>query len=356
MIRAGRRAVTLADLARKKGVSLGTYKNAGHHRKSGHPAPISSPGSRPVLWDDAQTTAYYAGEPIPPLPAQDSPDDLLDRYEAAALAGVAVGTWDRYDSLPGMRPRPAPVDLSTLGMDDLGAEHWRRGDIQDWLAQRPGLGGGGRPKGTADLVPVDEIQPRAAALLARTPDLTAEAAADQIGVGAQAAQRALAAVRADVVAQLLAKHPDATPEQITQQTGFPRWAVTRALTAVAARRRAAAAEQYVTSVAADLEKAGTPVASTTVRVRPGPVVTAVLTTTGEPPLPPFLVWDERYGWRTAPTRPNLSRGEAEPPSGPGIRYLCRSELTPTGTQLHAQLLNSRAGTSRPPRTLRTPAQ
>ena len=38
-----------------------------------------------LLWDGEQIDAYTAGEPVPPLPAQDSPDDLLDRNEAANL-------------------------------------------------------------------------------------------------------------------------------------------------------------------------------------------------------------------------------------------------------------------------------
>ncbi|WP_329111884.1 hypothetical protein [Streptomyces sp. NBC_01353] len=135
MIRAGRAALvrTLPDLATAAGKTPKTFANQKLHRLPGHPEPISSPKARVLLWDGEQIDAYNAGRPVAPLPTNDSEDDLLDRNEAAELAGVAPRTWDRYANLPGIQPRPDPVDVTDT-------EHWKRGDIHTWLAGRPGPG------------------------------------------------------------------------------------------------------------------------------------------------------------------------------------------------------------------------
>lgn len=130
--------------------------------------PISSARARVLLWDGEQVDAFYEGRPVPQLPSQDSADDLLDRHEAAAPAGVEPRTWDLYENLPGMRPRPAPVDPAEIG--GIAVEHRRRGDILDWLKERPGPGTSPRrPNGRRNRLPLGQISTRAAEILRTSP-------------------------------------------------------------------------------------------------------------------------------------------------------------------------------------------
>ncbi|MEV6960681.1 hypothetical protein AB0M97_16070 [Streptomyces sp. NPDC051207] len=227
MIRAGRAHLvrTLADLAAAAGKTPNRLSSQKMHKRPGHPEPISSPRARVQPWDGEQVDAYDAGLPIPPLPAQDSPDDLLDRNEAADLAGVAPRTWDRYANLPGMRPRPAPVHVA-------GVEHWRRGEILRWLAARPGLGSSpGRPVGSRETTSRAVIPVRAAEFLAREPSITAARVAAELGVAPSTAQRALARARTAAVSRLLREDPDLTAGDVHARLGYPRWAAERALAA-----------------------------------------------------------------------------------------------------------------------------
>ncbi|MCX5115117.1 hypothetical protein OOK13_43095 [Streptomyces sp. NBC_00378] len=240
MIRAGRAALvrTLADLATAAGKTPKTFSNQKLHKLPGHPEPISSLRARVLLWDGEQIDAYRAGLPVPPLPVQDSPDDLLDRNEAADLVGVAPRTWDRYANLPGMQPRPAPVDAA-------GVEHWRRGDVLEWLEARPGPGSSpGRPAGSRETTPRAGLSVRAAELLAREPTITAARAASELGVTADTAQRALARARTAAVIRILQQDPDLTAGEVHARLGFPVWAAERALEAArmqfdAGKRKAA---------------------------------------------------------------------------------------------------------------------
>ncbi|GGV53469.1 hypothetical protein [Streptomyces spectabilis] len=228
MIRAGRGHLVrrLADLAAAAGKSAKSFSNQKLHKVPGHPEPISSAKARVLLWDGEQVDAFHAGEHVPALPAQDSRDDLLDRNEAAELAGVQPRTWDRYANLPGMRPRPGPVLVAEV-------EHWRRGEILDWLADRPGPGTSpGRPVGSRETAPRSSIAPRAAQLLEREPGITAAAAANELGVTAGTAQRALAQARADAVRRLLQEDAGLTAEEVHTRLGYPQWAAARALKAV----------------------------------------------------------------------------------------------------------------------------
>ncbi|WP_369229315.1 hypothetical protein AB5J56_01815 [Streptomyces sp. R21] len=178
-----------------------------------------------LLWDGEQIDAYAAGRPMPPLPVQDSPDNLLDRNESADLAGVEPRTWDRYANLPGMQPRPDPVVVASI-------EHWRRGDVLEWLAARPGPGSSsGRPVGSRDTVPRASTPVRAAELLEHEPAITAAQAAAKFGVTADTAQRALSQARAAAVSRLPQVEPDLTADDVHSRLGFPVWAAERALNA-----------------------------------------------------------------------------------------------------------------------------
>ncbi|MFJ2746206.1 hypothetical protein ACIO3O_41835 [Streptomyces sp. NPDC087440] len=92
--------------------------------------------------------------------------------------------------------------------------------IQWWEAARLGDAGkranGGRPRGTGDLLPREEIRLRAAI-------------------------RALAARRADAVAALLDADPDTTAADVSAQLGYPTRTARTALTA--ARSRSGARER-----------------------------------------------------------------------------------------------------------------
>ncbi|MFJ4877370.1 hypothetical protein ACIP93_19425 [Streptomyces sp. NPDC088745] len=219
MIRSGREpyVLTSADFAAREGMTLGTWRTKKAAQAPGRPKPVSSEGARTLLWDARQQDAWAAGKPVPALPTTDDPGDLLDRQEAAAVLGVAPRSWDQYAR--------ADQDLRAACRVVGGVEHWPGDVIEKWQAARPGDAGkrarGGRPRGTGDLLPREEIRPRAAALLAADPAVTAQAVAEALGVHHNTATRALAAVRADAVAELLATDPDTTAEDVTARLGYP---------------------------------------------------------------------------------------------------------------------------------------
>ncbi|WP_329111856.1 helix-turn-helix transcriptional regulator [Streptomyces sp. NBC_01353] len=177
-----------------------------------------------LLWDSEQIDAHNAGRPVPPPPTNDSEDDLLDRNEAAELAGVAPRTWDRYANLPGIQPRPQPIDVA-------GTEHWRRGDILTWLAGRPGPGTSpGRPTGSRETTPRANIRARTAELLQHEPAITAAHVAAELGITPDTAQRHLTQARTNAVSKLLRANPYLTALDIQTRLGYPLWAAERALT------------------------------------------------------------------------------------------------------------------------------
>ncbi|MFD8386188.1 hypothetical protein ACFV2X_48110 [Streptomyces sp. NPDC059679] len=343
MIRAGRKhlVLSLADLAALEGLSESRFKTKQMHKRPGHPTPINAAGATTKqLYDGEQVDDFRAGRDIALLPQDDHDDDLLDRHEAAALVQVAVASWDRYKREPWLAERVVVVK---------GVEHWPRHIILTWAANRPGLGRGGRPKGTGDLIPREDIQPRTAELLAADPAVTAETVGEALGVHPDTAQRALTAVRAGRVQELLADRPELTPEEVTAELGYPLRTARTALALAQANQRAADAAPYLQSMLQALDASGIAVADVSgVVVRPGAVCSAAVTLSQAPA--PVLVWDERYGWRTAADRPNLSRGEAEPPAGPGIRYLAHG-ITPDPRDVITALADRRTGTKRP-RTVR----
>ncbi|GAB3902377.1 hypothetical protein GCM10029964_092760 [Kibdelosporangium lantanae] len=82
--------------------------------QDGHPKPMSGRGKsgQPFLWDLEQATAYAQHKKIPSLPTEPDPHDLLDRFEAAELAGVHPNAWeqDYYDGrVPEADARPYNV-------------------------------------------------------------------------------------------------------------------------------------------------------------------------------------------------------------------------------------------------------
>ncbi|MGW0704109.1 DUF6292 family protein, partial [Streptomyces sp. NPDC002867] len=60
-----------------------------------------------------------------------------------------------------------------------------------------------------------------------------------------------------------------------------------------------------------------------------------------------LVWDERYGWRTATSRRHpIGKDTGTPPEGEGIRYL-GSGTRPEPAELLEALADGRKGSKRP---------
>lgn len=200
MIPAGRTAVDEAGAAAACGVSLDTLRR---HRDSrgGFPAALNRHAQRRRLYDREQVRAWWAGEPTPPLPDQEHPDDLFDAAEVSALLGIKPMTWISAVRR-GHRPHP---DRGVCGV-----EHWRRATVQAEL-ERPARnpGGVGRPRGAADRGPRRPYRPRQARpnpRLDRVKQMLAEAAGDpvpapavaaELGVSERTAQRLLAAARGE---------------------------------------------------------------------------------------------------------------------------------------------------------------
>ncbi|GLY54862.1 hypothetical protein [Lentzea sp. NBRC 102530] len=97
MIRAGRDVVDRLQIAALADMSPSVAAKRKPWNATGHPAPITTyrpTNGRPQMWDKEQAEAFAAGQPVPQLPDQDSPDDLLDRFEAAELAGMTPVAWE----------------------------------------------------------------------------------------------------------------------------------------------------------------------------------------------------------------------------------------------------------------------
>jgi hypothetical protein len=151
--------VDVTGIARLHGVSIHTAsrRKPPPWAEPEHPATLTggppAPG-RPQLWDKEQADAYANGEPVPPLPQGEHPDDLLNDDEAAALAGLTPATWARYRRA-GRVPK---VDKVVCG-----ADHWRRRTIEkyrDDRAQRANAPRGGRPQGSSEKLSRAELARR----------------------------------------------------------------------------------------------------------------------------------------------------------------------------------------------------
>lgn len=333
MICADRRHLvrTLADLAAQQGMELQTLLNRALHKEAGHPAPVSSPGARTQLFDGEQIDAYLTGRPVPPLRSEDDDqehedDDLLDRREAAAVLGVVPDSWRVYKRDPLLTEH-----MVTVG----GVEHWPRGIVHRYRDTRPGrTASTGRPTGSGDQVPRDELLPRTAPLLDTDPTITATAVVEQLGVTRSTAQGALTRLRADRIADLMRERPELSPDEAAAALGYPAALARRATVRAVTVLRARAAALYLADVAAAVHRAGwtTTLAAPAVQHPADDLVVAVLVLDAENAPAPALVWDERHGWRTATSRRHpLARGAALPPEGDGIRYLATGTKPPPAT-------------------------
>ncbi len=253
MIRAGRTkfVLTVKDMASLAGVPLRKYRETKPYLEDGHPEPISHPDSARPLWDREQVEAYYAGKPVPPLPPA-SDQDLLDRHEAAALVGVTARSWNLYKHDPQLTKHL--VKVPEVG----GYEHWPRHVVQQYKDARPGhKAAGGRPRGSGDLIPRDQIPARVAELLDANPAVTINEAANTLGIAAfPTARDHLNQLRGERIADLIEADPDLDPADAAEQLGYPR-ITHRGATAVAeAELQIRRARVYLDEVADALAKAG----------------------------------------------------------------------------------------------------
>ncbi|MEU1918374.1 DUF6292 family protein [Streptomyces massasporeus] len=327
MIRAGRRHLvrTLADLAAQQGIAVPTLLSSGRLQAEGFPAPLSAGRTR--LYDGEQVDAYLAGRPVPTLPSADDDEDLLDRQEAAALSGIPPHTWDRRKKNPSVSEHMVLVG---------GVEHWPRRIVRDYTPGprlRTG-GGGGRPAGAGDQVPRDLLPARVAQLLDDDPALTAAGVTDQLGVHRNTAQAALTALRAERMADVMEQR-GVTATRAAAALGYPASLTRRAGIRAAAIVRGRQARPYLADVARALHARGWTTTDTPPAVQhpDDDECVAALVLDGPEAPAAALVWSERHGWRTAPSRRHpLGRGAAWPPPGPGVRHLATG-ITPDPADL-----------------------
>ncbi|MFE1521338.1 hypothetical protein ACFW9I_31645 [[Kitasatospora] papulosa] len=325
MIRAGRQHLvrTIADLAAQQGVQVQSYLNTQPHLAPGFPAPVSSAGSRTRLYDGEQVDAYLTGKPVPPLPAEDDDQDLLDRRECAAALNISPRSWDKYKAAP---------TLTASLTDVSGVEHWPRAALHQFQAHRPGKAAAtGRPLLSGDQVPRDQLLARTAPLLDADPSISAAFVVQALGVHRDTAQRALTLLRAERMADLMLTDPALSPEQAAAALNYPAAQARRATGRARTVLRARAIAPYLAEVGQALHRQGwtTAAAPPEVQYPDDDVVVAALVLDGPQPPAPALVWDERNGWRTATSRRHpLTRGAVPPPPGDGIRYLAQGTTPP----------------------------
>ncbi|MGW4784979.1 DUF6292 family protein [Streptomyces sp. NPDC004230] len=345
MIRAGRQQYVQSseELAAAMGLKLGSFRNKKPYAAEGFPPVISSSGARVKLWDSQQTAAYLVGRPVPKLPVEDDDQDLLDRNEAAATLKITAKTWDDYKTHPQIAPHLTHVK---------GVEYCPRGIVQAFrTAKGPNADSRakGRPKGSGDIVPRDEIAARVGELLDADPALTLATVQEELGLAYATAARVLPALRGRRIADLLQSESGLTPEVAADRLGFPTAVRRTAISIATAELRARRIHPYLQRVADVLTGAGLAEAQEVqVQRLEGGVLVAPVMLTG--PTTPALVWDERYGWRTAVSRRHpMGRETGEAPEGEGIRYLSQEQL-PEPADVLAAFTDGRRG-SRQPRTI-----
>ncbi|MFL0028526.1 DNA-binding protein [Streptomyces sp. NBUL23] len=193
MIPHGRPALDLDSVAERAGVSPATFgrRHAAAFKAAVRPLPGSK---RPLLYDAAQVDAHLAGEPLPALPTEPDPSDLLTDAEAGAVAGVTASTI-RSDATTG---------LIAPGRELYGRRWWTRAEADARAARQTQFKGrtpgatdktprSRRPKGpTADDIAA-EVERAGAGYRGQ---VDADAIAAQYGVSRRTVERAIAKVRA----------------------------------------------------------------------------------------------------------------------------------------------------------------
>ncbi|MEU1932629.1 helix-turn-helix domain-containing protein [Streptomyces sp. NPDC019826] len=126
-----------SDIARQAGMPIATWRRRDAPAFRQH-VPALFPDSRVLVYDLAQAQAHLEGRPLPALPPEEHPDDLLNDEEAAALLGVAPSTVRAYATQGYL---PAGTTVYSLRV-------WARRDIEERRSAPPRQGkGGGRTPG-----------------------------------------------------------------------------------------------------------------------------------------------------------------------------------------------------------------
>ncbi|WP_051838641.1 hypothetical protein [Streptomyces sp. NRRL WC-3742] len=186
MIPQGRPTYELEDVARAAGVSESTWRRS-HHQAFSRTVKALPGSARPILYDAAQVDAYLAGEPIPPLPTEPAPTDLLSDKEAGAVAGLAPSTI-RADASGGRLNE---------GVERHGRRWWTRAAVEQHR-DRP-TEYKGRTTGAKDRKSRLKPDPRAATVAeqldAQADAVTAATVAEQYEVSERTARRIITKAR-----------------------------------------------------------------------------------------------------------------------------------------------------------------
>jgi len=83
--------MTMHEVAAAAGMPLHTWKRTARASFESVVRPLN-PGGRPLFYDAAQVIAHINGEPVPRVPTDPSPDDLLTDEEVAKIRGVDAAT------------------------------------------------------------------------------------------------------------------------------------------------------------------------------------------------------------------------------------------------------------------------
>ncbi|MEU9080724.1 DNA-binding protein [Kitasatospora sp. NPDC048538] len=187
MIPHGRPTYELEDVARAAGISEATWRRNRHREFTDKVKAL--PGSeRPIIYDASQVDAYLAGEPIPPLPTEPDPADLLTDKEAGKIAGLAPSTI-RADASGGR--------LSE-GVERHGRRWWSRATVEEYR-DRP-VEYRGRTTGAKDRKSRIKPDPRAATVAQQlgtqeADTVTAATVAGQFTVSERTARRIITKAR-----------------------------------------------------------------------------------------------------------------------------------------------------------------
>lgn len=137
VIRQGRDVVDRAGIAALHQYSFSRARDLAIWHWPGHPAPVTGGTrlhggrARRRLWDRAQAAAFAEGQPVPHLPTEDQPGDLLDTDDVTACRGLAPRTVAQQVTA-GYFP---PPDATPYGV-----AHWRRDTLERVARQAPRQG------------------------------------------------------------------------------------------------------------------------------------------------------------------------------------------------------------------------
>ncbi|WP_246259953.1 DUF6292 family protein [Streptomyces typhae] len=192
----------------------------------------------------------------------------------------------------------------------------------------------------------DGAAPGVAELLDEDPEVTLATVQELVGLSHDAAARALTRLRGERIADLLQREPTLSPHEAATRLGYPVAARRTALVCAAVEMRTRRIRPYLRRVADILVDAGlADEQDIHVQHLDGDALAAAVLLNGSGT--PALVWDERYGWRTAVCRRDpIGTGTGAPPTGDGIRYLSE-DRRPDPAELLAALTDRRRGSRRP---------